>query len=378
MNAPDALRAVGLMVDGPVLWGTPVRSRQPGVVVVEVPAPTDAAPIDIVAVRGWLERVPSLLLDSERPEPNELASRLASFWHPGQGIVYVGRSAKSLGARVGAMYATPLGDRRPHPGGHWLKTLRGLDKLRVWWAETDAPEEYEDALMAAFADAVEGDAPPPVLPFANLESLTGERRAHGLVASLIEPAEGQTVTAQSASGRAATARRAAPRTTTPRTRKPADSTDLRPEPARLSAEGLARLEAELADLRTVQRPQVIARVAAARQLGDLRENADYEAARNEQSFLEGRIRSLEALLATAELIATDHTGEVMLGSTVDIEHDGEHTTYRIVGSAEASPADGRISNVSPVGKALMGHRAGDDVTVPLPGRELRYRIVEVR
>ena len=379
------------MVDGPVVWGSQVRSRQPGVFIVESPVPSDSAPIDIVAVRGWVERVPTLTLDGERPVPTALADRLASFWVPGQPILYVGRTSKSLGARVGALYATRLGDRRPHPGGHWLKTLRGLDRLRLWWAETDAPEEYEDALVTAFAAAADRgvltDAKglEPILPFANLETVTGDRRQHGIEGSLVDAVAGESA---AAGGSTAAARRRAPAArstvagrTAPRrtaTRAAAGPTRPMPDHAQLSAEGLARLHAELAELRAVQRPQVISRVAAARALGDLRENADYEAARNEQSFLEGRIRSLEALLANAQVIDSDHTGEVMLGSTVELDHEGEHITYRIVGSAEASPAEGSISNVSPVGKALVGHRAGEEVIVQLPGREMRYRIVEVR
>lgn len=387
MSGSDSLRAVGLMVDGPVVWGSPVRSRHPGIFVVESPVPLATAPIDIVAVRGWVERVPTLLLDGERPQPTALADRLASFWMPMQAVLYVGHTTKSLGARVAALYATRLGDRRPHPGGHWLRTLRGLERLRIWWAETDAPEEYEDALLSAFAETVDPatlaePAAAPILPFGNLGASTGERRRHGMEGSLVD-ASPTTPPAGAGPSSPKTRRKSpAPRATgvarKPRARAGEGSSPPRSAPTRLSEEGLARLETELDDLRSVQRPQVITRVAAARQLGDLRENADYEAARNEQSFLEGRIRSLEALLATAEVIQADHSGEVMLGSTVELDHDGGRITYRIVGSAEASPGDGRISNVSPVGKALVGHRAGEEVVVQMPGRELRYRIVDVR
>jgi len=138
------------------------------------------------------------------------------------------------------------------------------------------------------------------------------------------------------------------------------------------------LKSELEDLQVVQRPQVISRVKHARELGDLRENADYEAARNEQSFLEGRIKSVQQLIDSAVIIVGDRTGEVMLGSTVVAEVGGEETTFHIVGSTEASPTDGRISNASPVGKALMGRRAGEDVVVKLPIGEVSYRIIEVR
>ena len=91
---------------------------------------------------------------SDRPR-QQLAARLASFWLPQQTVVYVGRTNKSLGARVSSLMHTPLGDRKPHPGGHWLWTLRDVAKLRVWWAETAAPEEYEDGLASAIAADVD-------------------------------------------------------------------------------------------------------------------------------------------------------------------------------------------------------------------------------
>jgi transcription elongation factor GreA len=119
-------------------------------------------------------------------------------------------------------------------------------------------------------------------------------------------------------------------------------------------------------------------VKHARELGDLRENADYEAARREQSFLEGRVRALEQLIKTAQVIDADHTGEVLLGSSVLVLVEGEEVTLHIVGSTEADPASGRISNNSPVGKALLGHRAGDEVVIQTPARTLHYRIQEVR
>src|SRR5260221_3614360 len=101
----------------------------------------------------------------------------------------------SIGGRVGALYRTPLGDRKPHAGGHWLKTLRGLDRARIWWAQTSAAEEYEDALFSAFADGVDAspEAAPRladravILPFATLQTATGARKAHG-ISGAVEPA----------------------------------------------------------------------------------------------------------------------------------------------------------------------------------------------
>jgi transcription elongation factor GreA len=122
---------------------------------------------------------------------------------------------------------------------------------------------------------------------------------------------------------------------------------------------------------------VILRVKNARELGDLRENAEYQEARNEQSFLEGRIQAIENMVRSAVVIETRRDGDVVLGSTVRVAIGDEEMDFHIVGSTEADPANGRISNASPVGKALLGHRAGDTVTAQLPGREVEYRILDV-
>jgi transcription elongation factor GreA len=374
-----------------------VPARSGGIFVIEVPGASAEAPIDPARVRAWIERVPTLLLDGARPTPSELAARLASFWVPGQQVVFIGHTDRSVGGRVAALQATPLGDRRPSPTGHWLKTLATLERSRVWWAVTDAVEEYVDGVLGAFVDAVgETDRVPPgpLLPFANLETATGERRPHGLTGFLrVDSAEETAAAARAAasgSGRAAggapgraptraasaTARPAAKRVTKPR----ATSTRARPEPTYLSASGLAALRAELEELRTVRRPEVIERVKTARELGDLRENADYEAARNEQSFLEGRIQAVEQMLASAVIIDQDATvgGVIVLGSTVVVAANGERDTYVLVGSHEADPVAGRISGVSPVGRALLGRAAGDTVEVTLPKGTVTYRIEEVR
>jgi transcription elongation factor GreA len=145
----------------------------------------------------------------------------------------------------------------------------------------------------------------------------------------------------------------------------------------MTADGLSSMRAELQRLKAVERPQVVERVKHARELGDLRENADYEAARNEQSFLEGRILELEHLVRTAAVIQAGTGGAISLGSVVVYEVDGKRDQLSIVGSTESDPSAGRISAVSPVGKALLGHRAGDDVVVTTPGAQIHYRIVEV-
>ncbi|HXG40780.1 MAG TPA: transcription elongation factor GreA [Candidatus Limnocylindrales bacterium] len=405
-TAASLLRSVGLLADGPSLWGRPIESAAPGVFLVELPAPLPTAPLDLAAIGRWLERVPTLALDGARPTGKQLAARLASFWIPSQTVLLVGWSTGPLGPRLASIARTELGYSAPDPTGHWLKALRVLPALRVWWAETDAPEEYADALLGEFAAGLEPAeaarlaATGPILPWATLETVTGEAKRHGLSDPLARP-PARTVPEPSVAGRspAPEGRSRAARTTTPEGRSgAARSTRARPagtakSPARaappapraevadrpvLSAEGLARLRAELEELRTRRRPEVIARVRAARELGDLRENAEYQAAREEQSFVEGRIQSLEALLRRA-VVAEAAPGErVVMGSTVVVDADGVRRELAIVGSAEADPAAGRISYASPVGRALLGRVAGDEVTVPTPGGEARYRILEVR
>jgi transcription elongation factor GreA len=145
----------------------------------------------------------------------------------------------------------------------------------------------------------------------------------------------------------------------------------------LSASGIVSVRAELQQLTGVERPVVIARIAAARELGDLRENAEYETARKEQSILEGRIKHLTVLLRDAVQIEGSSTSHVSLGTTVTVEDDQGEETYTIVGSHEASPADGRISSTSPIGRALMGGHAGDTVIVAAPRGTFGLRIVSL-
>jgi hypothetical protein len=210
---PGALfRAVGLTPDGPARWGAPVRVAGAGVFVVEWPAPAERAPVDISAVGTWLARVETLRVDGDRPTGKGLAARLAAWWLPGETVVYVG-SAKALGRRVEALAATPLGDARPNPAGQWLKALRGFEGTRLWWAATDAAEEYEDALLEAFAAGVPATATATlpdaslVLPFANRRRPDGKLRADGVTGSTAEPAEPVAPVSSAAGGAGSTPRR---------------------------------------------------------------------------------------------------------------------------------------------------------------------------
>jgi transcription elongation factor GreA len=388
----DLLRSVGLDIDGPARWGAKPPSRTAGIFAIEAATTSRVPPFDAVEVRHWLERVPDLTLDGSRPTESVLADRLANFWVPSQKLLYVGRTAKSLSGRVAALYGTELGYRLPHSGGYWLKTLRDQAKLRLWWAETDAAEEYEDALLAAFAETVPNDVRKrmsgrgPVLPWANLGSPTGGMRDTGLVNALIDEdprqAKASKVRRSDTSKRKRTPSASSGGPKTPRrapsaASKKAAAASKRDAPTHLTAEGLEAMQQELKRLTTVERPIVVERVKNARELGDLRENADYEAARNEQSFLEGRILEIEQRLRTAVVIETGVRSAIAMGSKVSYEVDGSAGELTIVGSTESDPSAGRISAVSPVGKALLGHRAGDEVVVRTPAAEIHYRIVEI-
>lgn len=148
----------------------------------------------------------------------------------------------------------------------------------------------------------------------------------------------------------------------------------------LTPEGLQKLKEELEYLRNVRRPQVAKRIHEAKADGDISENAGYDEAKNEQAFVEGRIMTLEAMLKNAVIIReSGETDEVRLGSTVTVKEvtGNELETYQIVGSAEVDPLNGKISNVSPLGKALLGRRVGDRVTVETPDGPLSFEIVEI-
>jgi len=147
----------------------------------------------------------------------------------------------------------------------------------------------------------------------------------------------------------------------------------------LTPEGYQKLKEELHHLTTVRRPEVAAAIHEAKMDGDVSENAGYEEAKRQQGFLEGRIMTVEAMLKNAILIEMNGPSEtVILGSTVTVEEDGwDPETYIIVGSAEADPGSGRISNKSPLGKALMSHRVGETVAFEAPGGSIEMRILRI-
>jgi len=151
------------------------------------------------------------------------------------------------------------------------------------------------------------------------------------------------------------------------------------KPTYITPEGLTKLKEELEHLRTVRRPEVAKQIKLAKEDGDLMENAGYDEAKNMQSFVEGRIQTLEAILRDAVIINTPQTADrVRLGSRVQVQEEGEEPEeYLIVGAAEADPTAGRISNESPLGRALIGSSVGDRVVVHAPGGRTTFRILSI-
>jgi transcription elongation factor GreA len=150
------------------------------------------------------------------------------------------------------------------------------------------------------------------------------------------------------------------------------------KPAYLSKEGLEKLREELDEMVNVRRAEVAARIHEAKEHGDITENAEYEDAKNEQAFVEGRIQALSALIKNAVVIAENHsTTHVQIGSTVTLHSQDGKESFTIVGSAEAAPAQGRISNESPVGRALLGHKKGEEVVVSVPAGDTKYKITNI-
>ena len=151
----------------------------------------------------------------------------------------------------------------------------------------------------------------------------------------------------------------------------------------MTVRGHELLQAELKQLKSVQRPAVIQAIAEARAHGDLKENAEYHAAKDQQGFIEGRIKELEAKLSNLQIIdvtAIDAKGKIVFGSTVELidEGSGEEICYKIVGEDEADIKQGLISFTSPIARALIGKNEGDEISFSAPGGEKQYEVIEIR
>ncbi len=152
------------------------------------------------------------------------------------------------------------------------------------------------------------------------------------------------------------------------------------KPVFLTSEGLKKLEEELAYLETTKRAEVAARIQSAKEEGDISENAEYDDAKHEQAFVEGRIMTLRSMISNAKIIEDSGPSDVVrLGSRVTVKEDDsdESTVYTMVGSAEADPLNGRISNESPIGRALMGQRAKTVVSYQAPDGKISLTILQV-
>lgn len=147
----------------------------------------------------------------------------------------------------------------------------------------------------------------------------------------------------------------------------------------LTPEGEARLKAELEDLKGPRREELAKRLRAAIQMGDLSENADYHKAKEDQGFLEGRIKEIETILRNSVIIEKSGNSDVVsIGSHVTIQEEGfEPETYHLVGPAEADPRNGKISHESPIGRALMDKKVGDIAETETPGGRIKFKIIKV-
>lgn|SRR5690554_5776283 len=150
----------------------------------------------------------------------------------------------------------------------------------------------------------------------------------------------------------------------------------------MTKEGREKLIQELEELKTVKRKEVVERIKIARSFGDLSENSEYDSAKEEQAFVEGRIALLEKMLRNAVIIEDngESSDTVSLGKSVTFQElpDGEEETYTIVGSAESDPFEGKISNDSPIAKSLLGRKVGEEVSIQTPGGEILVKIVAVK
>lgn len=151
------------------------------------------------------------------------------------------------------------------------------------------------------------------------------------------------------------------------------------QPSYLTAEGEAKLQAELVELKGPRRDELSQRLRAAIQMGDLSENADYHQAKEDQGFLEGRIQEIESILRNVVIIEKSANIDVVsIGDHVTIQEQGyDPETYHVVGAKEADPRNGRISNESPIGRAIMEHKVGDIVEADTPGGRMKFKILKI-
>lgn len=145
----------------------------------------------------------------------------------------------------------------------------------------------------------------------------------------------------------------------------------------LTKDGLAELEEELKELKSNKRKEVAAALKEAKEFGDLSENTDWDDAKARQLFIEGRISEIENIIRHAQIVESKSSDRVSVGSTVDVELENGQHTFKIVGSSEANPDEGKISHESPIGKALIGKKVGEHAEVEIPAGTITYRVIKI-
>ena len=174
ITVKDLLSTVHLGISGSAKWGQRIPTDKPGIYVISTssnPLETETLyseiPLCTSSIEAWLQRVSTLKLNANRPSPEELTAELAKFWLSSENIIYIGKAGNSISTRINQFYRTQLGDRKPHAGGSWIKTLSVLSNLTVFWAETNRPETDERLILHHFALRCSSNK---AMPFGNLET----------------------------------------------------------------------------------------------------------------------------------------------------------------------------------------------------------------
>jgi len=196
ITVKELFNSVGKEVMGQVKWNEKINCSLPGVYCVSISnnenvlKTIEEYPVSLSSVEEWINYVPDMRIDGNIPTVEEVTERLSKFWLPKETILYIGKAGTSLRNRVNQYYKTKLGDRQPHAGGHWLKTLDILDELNIFWtiSEDKDAEELEQELLSKFVESINYkdelyDAE-HLFPFANLEYPKGNRKGHGISKSV--------------------------------------------------------------------------------------------------------------------------------------------------------------------------------------------------
>lgn len=196
LTVKELFNFVGKEIIGKVKWGEKIDCNLPGVYCVSISddeyilKTIEEYPVSLKAIRDWIDYVPGMRIDGEQPTKEDMKERLSKFWLPKETVLYIGKAGTSLRNRVNQYYRTKLGDRQPHAGGHWLKTLSVINELTIFWTTSGKKEaeELEQKLLRKFVDSINYrdelyDAVHP-FPFANIEYPRGNRKRHNITKSV--------------------------------------------------------------------------------------------------------------------------------------------------------------------------------------------------